>query len=298
MLTSNSNRKTTALLALTVSITTLASSFSSVSARPYQYRGDTINNKYSSPYNNYNSNRNYNERQYNSNRNYNDRKYNSNRNYNERKYNSNYNNYNDNKYNNNDRYNNNQNQREDSQRRNRRRDNFYATIPAGTIIETNYPEAKKILVTKEETAAFTLEVTNNVRDRSGNVVIPRGSKIIGEIRPSSGGSRFVGDTLVLENGQEYLINANSKIVTRTEKVGDGRNTDAIWQGAAAGAAAATIIAGVTGDKAIATEEVLGGAGFGALAGFLFGGTREKELISIDAQQDLDLTLTSDLALSY
>ena len=86
-------------------------------------------------------------------------------------------------------------------------------------------------------------------------------------------------------------------MTRTETVGDGRNTAAIWQGAAAGAAAAAIIAGFTGDKAIATEEVLGGAGFGALAGFLFGGTKEKELISIDTQQDLDLTLTSDLALS-
>ena len=297
MLRPNSNNKTTALLALTISITTLASSFSSVSARPYQYRGDIINNKYSSPYNNYNRNSNYNDRNYNNNNNYNDNKYNSNSNYNDRKYNSN-NNYNDNKYNNNDNKYNNQNQREDSNRKNRRRDNFYATIPAGTIIETNYPEAKKILVTKDETAAFTLQVTNNVRDRSGDIVIPRGSKIIGEIRPSSGGSRFVGDTLVLENGQEYYINANSKIVSRTETVGDGRNTDAIWQGAAAGAAAATIIAGVTGDKAIATEEVLGGAGFGALAGFLFGGTRQKELISINTQQDLDLTLISDLALSY
>ena len=171
---------------------------------------------------------------------------------------------------------------------------FTSNLPAGTVIPTFYPSAEKILVTKEETALFTLEVSNNIRDRSGNVVIPRGSQIIGEIRPVSGGSRFVGETLVLTDGSEFLINANSTIVSRTETVESGRNTDAIWQGAAAGAAAATIIAGVTGDNAIATEEVLGGAGFGALAGFLFGGNRTEELISFDTQTDLDLTLTSRL----
>ena len=178
-------------------------------------------------------------------------------------------------------------------RRNRR--NYYsANLPGGTVIPTDYPAAKKILVTKDETAPVTLDVAEDIRDRSGNIVIPRGSQIIGEIRPADGGSRFVGDTLVLPSGDEYFITANSQVVSRTETVSDGKNTDAIWQGAAAGAAAATIIAGVTGDRAIATEEVLGGAGFGALAGFIFGGDDQKELIVINTQEDLDLILTSDL----
>lgn len=138
-------------------------------------------------------------------------------------------------------------------------------------------------------------VTRDVKDNSGRVVIPRGSEVVGEVRPAGSGSRFVGNTVILPNGEQYSIQANSKIVTRTEKISDGRNTDAIWQGALAGSAAATLISAVTGDKAIATEEVLGGAGFGALAGFLFGGTRDRELISINTQEDLDLTVTSNIS---
>jgi hypothetical protein len=58
-----------------------------------------------------------------------------------------------------------------------------------------------------------------------------------------------------------------------------------------------VIAGITGDKAIATEEVLGGAGLGALGGLLLG-KEEAEVISIDPNEDLDITLNSRLALSY
>ena len=179
--------------------------------------------------------------------------------------------------------------------RNNRRNYYLANLPAGTVIETNYPDAEKILVTKDEIAPVTLEVAQDVIDSSGNIVIPRGSQIIGEIRPADGGSRFVSDTLVLTNGDEYFISADSQVISRTVSVDDGKNTDAIWQGAVAGTAAAAVIAGVTGDRAIATEEILGGAGIGALAGFLLGGNDTKELISINTLEDLDLILISDLS---
>ena len=179
--------------------------------------------------------------------------------------------------------------------RRNRRDDYSAILLADTVIETTYPDAEKILVTKDETLPVTLEVVQDVRDSSGNIFIPSSSQISGEIRPANGGSRFVSDTLILPNGDEYFIDADSQIISRTVTVDDGRNTDAIWQGALAGTAAATLIAGVTGDKAIATEEVLGGAGIGALAGLLLGGNDTKELISINTQEDLDLMLTSDLS---
>lgn len=180
---------------------------------------------------------------------------------------------------------------------NRTTPNYYSSVnlSSGTLIPTTFPSAKKILVTKDEILPVTLIVSRDVKDNSGAIAIPRGSEIVGEVRPSGSGSRFVGNTVILPNGKQYSLQANSKIVTRTEKVSAGRNTDAIWQGALAGTAAATIIAAVTGDKAIATEEVLGGAGFGALAGLLLGGNREKELISINTQEDLDLILTSSVS---
>jgi len=69
------------------------------------------------------------------------------------------------------------------------------------------------------------------------------------------------------------------------------------QGAVIGASAATLISGVTGDKKIRAGEVFGGAGLGALIGYAFRGQRSEELISIDPNRDLDITLRSDLDLS-
>jgi hypothetical protein len=172
--------------------------------------------------------------------------------------------------------------------------NYAVTIPAGTTIPVRFEEADKILVTKEEILPLTLIVAENIRNRSGNIVIPSGSEIVGQIQPAANGSQFVAEYLMINQDEEIPLSANSSIITRTEVIDEGTNTDAIWQGALAGAAAATVLAGVTGDTAIATEEVLGGAGFGALAGLLFGGQYSQELISIYPNQDLDITLQSDL----
>lgn len=163
-------------------------------------------------------------------------------------------------------------------------------LPLGSIIPVIYEGAKKILVTKDESLAITVKVSGNVTNNYGEIVIPAGSRIRGEIQPAKGGAAFVAQTLILPNNRRVPLVASSQVITRTETIEKGRNTNAIWQGTLAGAAASTILAGVTGDRAIATEEVLGGAGVGALAGFLLGGNNQKQLISIDSQRDLDLIL--------
>lgn len=183
---------------------------------------------------------------------------------------------------------------ETNQRRILRQYSQAVNLPAGSTIPVIYEGAEKILVTKDESMAITVKVYRNVTNDYGEIVIPAGSEIRGEIQPAQGGSVFVAESLILPNNLEIPLVASSKVITRTETIEAGKNTDAIWQGAVAGAAAATIIAAVTGDTAIATEEVLGGAGVGALAGFLFGGNDKNELISIDTQRDLDLTLEADL----
>lgn len=171
------------------------------------------------------------------------------------------------------------------------------TLNIGTIIPSTYTEANKILVTRQETMALVLTVTTNVRDNNNRIIIPSGSQIIGEIIPDGNGSRFVGHTLMLNNGSEYEINASSRVITTTETVSSGKNTDAIWQGALAGTGAAAILTGVTGDKRITPLELLGGASIGALGGLILGGDRTQELISIDPQRDFDLTLTSNFSMN-
>jgi len=161
-------------------------------------------------------------------------------------------------------------------------------IPSGSVIPVSY-EKDKIVVTREETAPLTLTV----------VLIPAGSQIVGELQPvrrrNQMGTQFVARELIISRRQRYRIDGTSGIITRTERVQKGTSTGSLAQGAALGAAAAAALAGITGDKAIATEEVLGGAGIGALAGVLLG-RRSVDVIVIRPQQDLAVRLRSDIVL--
>jgi len=167
------------------------------------------------------------------------------------------------------------------------------TIPAGTQIPVRSEQGTRILVTKNENMPLTLTVAAPIRNRNGKVLIPRGSHIVGNIQPAGDGSRFVAEKLIFPRGRQDSLVATSQIITRTEKISSGSNTRAILQGTIVGGAAASILAAVTGDGAIATEEVLGGAGLGALGGLVFG-KGSQELISIYPDTDLDLTLHQDL----
>ena len=113
-------------------------------------------------------------------------------------------------------------------------------------------------------------------------------------RGNQRGTQFVARELIISRRQRYRIDGTSGIITRTERVQKG-STGSLAQGAALGAAAAAALAGITGDKAIATEEVLGGAGIGALAGALLG-RRSVDVIVIRPQQDLAVRLRSDIVL--
>ena len=168
------------------------------------------------------------------------------------------------------------------------------TVPRGFVIPVEYDE-EKILVTPEETVPLSLYVAANVRDNRRNTLIPYGSEIIGQIQPheDQSGSFFVAQELVYPDGRTQSIDAVSQVVTRRETVKKGANAGEILQGAAIGAAAATVLAEIFGD--IEFLEVLGGAGAGAIAGVLLGGN-EVELVSIDPNNDLDLTLQTNLAL--
>ncbi len=177
------------------------------------------------------------------------------------------------------------------QRTNNNNYNF-GVIPRGVVIPVGY-EQEKILVTKEETVPITLIVAANIRDSNRNTLIPYGTEVVGQIEPAGNGSRFVAEELVFPDGTAQYIDATSNVVTRTETIEQGADTGDILKGAAIGAAAATVLAEIFGD--IDFLEVLGGAGIGAVGGLLLGGN-EAELVSIDPNNDLNLTLQSDLSL--
>lgn len=167
-------------------------------------------------------------------------------------------------------------------------------VPAGTKIPVAYEEAEKILLKQEETMDVTLTIPGNLRDRAGRLLIPYDSEISGQLQPYQGGTRFVAEEIIFPNGETYAFDATSEVVTRTETVEEGADVGKIASRAAIGAAAAAAISIVTGDNSVGIGEVLIGAGLGALSGWLLEGRDSVELVSVNPETDLELTLNSRL----
>jgi hypothetical protein len=166
-------------------------------------------------------------------------------------------------------------------------------ILAGTVISVEYPEAEKIVVMPNETVPLTITVAQDVVTSQGRVWIPAGAEIVGQLKPASGGSQFVANEVIISTSQRFRLDANSQVVTRTETITKGASARSILGGAVIGAAAAAAIGAVVGDNAIATEEVLGGAGLGAITG-VFVGRRKVDVVVVHPSEDLNLTLQSDI----
>jgi hypothetical protein len=173
--------------------------------------------------------------------------------------------------------------------------NQQVAIPAGTRIPVRYDDAEKVVVLPNETSALTLRVARNLRSSYGQILIPAGSQIKGRLQPANGGSQFFAEELILPDNTTYPISAESRVVTRRETIRRGVDGSSILKGTAAGAGAATILSGVLGNRRITIPKVLAGAGAGALGGLLLG-RNTVEVISINPNTDLTLTLTSSLAL--
>jgi hypothetical protein len=170
-------------------------------------------------------------------------------------------------------------------------------IPTGTAIPVRYDRADKILLAKNEPqpTPMTLTVAQNIVTSNGNVLIPSGSQVNGQLTVSNNAAQFVASELTLPDGQKVAIAATSDQITTTETVRRGTSTGSILKGAVLGSAAAAGVSAVTGDRSIRAEEVLIGTGAGALAGLIFGRDR-VELISIRPNTDLNLQLNQDLSL--
>jgi hypothetical protein len=168
-------------------------------------------------------------------------------------------------------------------------------VPAGTVIPVKYDEADKIVVAPDDKTPVTLTVAANIRSASGTILVREGTQIKGELRPAEGGTQFVAQELIFPNTNRRLpIDATSRTITERETIKKGANVGSILTGAAVGAGAAAALSEIFGD--IDAIKVIGGAGAGALAGWLLGGRRQTEVIVVRPDTDLDLTLQSDLVL--
>lgn len=171
-----------------------------------------------------------------------------------------------------------------------------SSVPTGTVLSVAYEQSDKVVVLPAETAALTLNVAQAVTDSTGRVLIPVGSQVVGELRPSGNGSQFVAQELVLPGGQRLAINATSQTVTTTETIRQGGTFGETLAGAVLGSGAAAAIARTTGDQRVDALEVLAGSATGATLGRIFG-RNQVDVISIDPSRDLSLTVNAPLVLS-
>ncbi|MCG9891488.1 MAG: hypothetical protein MH252_10480 [Thermosynechococcaceae cyanobacterium MS004] len=169
---------------------------------------------------------------------------------------------------------------------------------SGTRIRVEEQDGKKIVIGPDENLAATLVTVEPVRSDRGTILIPRGTQIEGEFRPARDreGTQFFARRIIFRDGTERNLDASSNVINTRKRIRKGVNIDPIWQGAIVGGGASAIISSIVSDVGI--FKVLGGAGAGALAGWLLAGRKKTEVIVVDpAVESLELTLDSDLLLS-
>jgi hypothetical protein len=169
-------------------------------------------------------------------------------------------------------------------------------VPAGTSLPLRQPDGKRIIVTPEETVRVTLVTTEDVRSRRDNTIIPEGTRIRGEFRPTNGGTAFYAQRIELSGG-DRTIYGRTNVINNRRTIKKGVNTDRIWQGALVGGGAATVISALVTRPGV--FKTLAGAGAGALAGWLIGrnGGQARDVIVVDSSELLDLRLDEDLLVS-
>jgi hypothetical protein len=167
-------------------------------------------------------------------------------------------------------------------------------IPAGTALPVRYEGADKVLLAKDEAPTpFTMKIAQNVITSQGQVLIPAGSNVVGQLRTTPQGAQFTAGEIVLPGGKRLPINAASTFITRTESIQKGVSTGKVIAGTVVGAGAAAGIAGVTGNRTIEAWKVIPGAVVGAAASLLLG-RNSVDLYAINPNTDLNLTLNNDL----
>lgn len=165
-------------------------------------------------------------------------------------------------------------------------------VAAGTTIPIRYDNAETIIMTPKETVPVTLVVATNIRSNQRRILIPQGSQVKGQLRPVSGGTQFFAQELILANSNQRLpIDARSEIIAQT-KTTNPRTNPNIFKDAAVGAGAGALLGAIFGG--IRTGQVLAGAGIGGGVAALEQRRRETELVLIDPDTELHLTLQADL----
>lgn len=156
-----------------------------------------------------------------------------------------------------------------------------AFIPAGTVLPTRSPQSGWILMRRNEVMPLNLIVDQDIPFFNSRRFIPRGSRIIGELRPSEGWTRYYSRYIVLPNGSRYPLDARSRLLRGRQNYDFGRD-DRFSFSDSARILLGSAILGVPPSE------------LGMNLGRNRIGDRYPDLIAISPSEDWDLRLTSDI----
>lgn len=167
-------------------------------------------------------------------------------------------------------------------------------LEKGTNIQVNYLASDKVVVTPNETINLTLDVANDIKNLEGKVLIPKGSKIEGQLVPRYSGSNFLGTQFVAQklsiaNNSYTSINATSALVTSEKPTNVNPGT---VQDAATTAAARAVLGTILGQQ-VDLGNILTSVVTGRTNPEPSVQTTQTTLVIIDPETDLSLTFGSD-----
>ena len=171
-------------------------------------------------------------------------------------------------------------------------------LTAGTQLPVTYTR-EQIVLMPEQTLPVSFVTASNITTPDGTVLVPRGTQVEGEFRPVDDEStRFVAQKLIAPDGSERAIAAQSAIIETNQTIRKGANWGRFLKNAAVGTAAAAAISAVTGDRVIATEDLLMGTAAGGILSLAqrFFGRNSVDVIVVEPETNLNITLDEDIVI--
>lgn len=85
-------------------------------------------------------------------------------------------------------------------------------LRSGSRMNLFFPGRDRIVLRRGEVLPIEGRLARDIFDNRGRILVPRNSRILGQLRPDGRGLRFVSDRLILPNGGTYPIRARSGLI--------------------------------------------------------------------------------------
>ncbi len=135
--------------------------------------------------------------------------------------------------------------------------------------------------------SYTVVVSQNIFDLNGQLVLPSGSLVYGQLQPTAGGLEFVSNSLEV-NGRTFPLQATSGLINDEKDPREYRGEN-IAGDAAIGATAGAVLGVLTGG--LSTLGVMGGAA----AGIGVGNVTAPQVVVLRPGQNFNLTLQAPVS---